>query len=118
MDDSGEPFETLPPLQDNGSNTTTFTIDDEGAGNVWLLGWTRSENPKLNVSVKAPAAPTSTSFASAAATSATATTRSSGAAAVATARAVSGAEKEGLVSSWVLYIVPAASVNLLELCFL
>ncbi|KAI4243815.1 MAG: hypothetical protein LQ352_006964 [Teloschistes flavicans] len=119
MDDSGEPFETLPSLQDNGSNTTTFTIDDEGAGNVWLLGWTRSENPKLNVSVKAPAAPTSTSFASAAATSATAT-RSSSAAAVATTRAVSeAAEKEGVVSSWLLYIATAAtSVILLELCFL
>ncbi|KAI4102974.1 MAG: hypothetical protein L6R37_004056, partial [Teloschistes peruensis] len=53
----------------DGSNRTTFTIDDEGAGNVWLLGWTRSENPILNVSVKAPPAPVTTIFASAAASS-------------------------------------------------
>ena len=44
-------------LQDGSSNTTSFTLEDEGSGNVWLLGWTKAQNPKVNVSVKAPAAP-------------------------------------------------------------
>ncbi|KAL9578025.1 MAG: hypothetical protein Q9212_005988, partial [Teloschistes hypoglaucus] len=90
LDDSGEPFETLPSLQPNTSNTTTFTIDDEGAGNIWLLGWTRSENPKLNVSVKAPPAPASTSFTSAASST------GSGSVAEPTKGAISGAETLGV----------------------
>lgn len=45
-------------LKDGASNKTTFTIDDDGSGQVWLLGWTKAENPKVSVSVEAPPAPT------------------------------------------------------------
>lgn len=40
------------------SNTTTFDIEDDGAGNAWLLGWTKDQNPKVSFSVSAPPAPT------------------------------------------------------------
>ncbi|KAL9609818.1 MAG: hypothetical protein Q9167_005445 [Letrouitia subvulpina] len=61
MDDSGEPYETMASLPEGGSNTVTFNIEDEGSGNVWLLGWTKSETPRLNFSAKVPPAPTTTS---------------------------------------------------------
>ncbi|KAI4096342.1 MAG: hypothetical protein L6R37_006953 [Teloschistes peruensis] len=82
---------SLPSLQENTSNIKTFTIDDEGAGNIWLLGWTRSENPKLNLSVQAPPAPATTSFASAASSSTGTGSGSGTIAAPTTAGAVSGA---------------------------
>lgn len=60
-------------LADGSSNKTSFTIDDDGSGNVWLLGWTKSTSPKVNFTVQAPPAPTTSRSASSYVASATAT---------------------------------------------
>ncbi|KAL8707161.1 MAG: hypothetical protein Q9225_007812, partial [Loekoesia sp. 1 TL-2023] len=57
MDDSGDPIKVLANLPDGKSNKTSFNIEDEGSGNVWLLGWTKSEKPQVRYSVQAPPAP-------------------------------------------------------------
>ena len=55
---------SMADLPDGSTNTTSFNIDDDGSGNVWLLGWTKSDSAKVNYTVQAPPAPTTSRTAS------------------------------------------------------
>ena len=87
-------------LKDGASNKTTFTIDDDGSGQVWLLGWTKAENPKVSVSVEAPPAPTTSREATSWVPSATGT---------ATSRPTGGAERVAM-GRWSSFFAASAIV--------
>lgn len=83
-------------LPNGTSNRTTFDIEDDGAGNAWLLGWTKDQNPKVSYSVAAPPAPTTSMSVSEWVSSAT------GSATGATQRPSSGVER--MEDSWAVVV--------------